>query len=112
VFFPCWRHCLGAEFNLGTGMLLRLLEFELRWSVPVATMTGNRWHVEDSVSASLHISLLELVVRVDVVRRWRVWPTIGMWPGQQVVVPHVIVFYDDIKWNIEPICGLCVCVLS
>jgi hypothetical protein len=59
-------------------------------------MTGNRWHVEDSVGASLHISLAELVVKVGAVFCWRVWLTIGMWPGWPEVVPNMVVFHDDV----------------
>jgi hypothetical protein len=52
--------------------------------------------VEDSVGGSLHISLAELIVKVRVVSRWRVWSIVGMWPGRPVVVPNMVVFHDDI----------------
>jgi hypothetical protein len=59
-------------------------------------MTGNLWHVEDSVGASLHISLAELVVKVGAVFRWCVWLTVDMWPGRPEVVPNMVVFHDDV----------------
>jgi hypothetical protein len=60
-------------------------------------MTGNRRSfVEDSVSASPTISLVKIVVKVGSVSCCRVWPTVGMWSGQPVVVSNVVVCYDDI----------------
>jgi hypothetical protein len=39
---------------MGSLMLRRVaVQSELRWKILVATMTGNRWPVEDSVDASL-----------------------------------------------------------
>jgi hypothetical protein len=40
------------------------VESELRWSVIVATMTGNWWPVDDSVGASPAYFLRELVFKV------------------------------------------------
>jgi hypothetical protein len=43
-----------------------------------------------------HISFLKLVVKVGAVFPWPVWPIVGMWPGQPMVVPNVVVLHDDI----------------
>jgi hypothetical protein len=45
---------------------------------------------------ALHISLAELVVKIGAVFRWRVWPTVGMWPGRPEVVPNMVMFHDDV----------------
>jgi hypothetical protein len=65
--------------------------------VRAATIIGNRWPFQRSWSAQAqHISLAKLVVRIGVVSRWCMWPTVDMWPGRPVVMSNVVVFYDDI----------------
>jgi hypothetical protein len=39
---------------------------------------------------------MKLIIKVGVVSHWRVWMTVGMWPGRPVVVLNVVVFHDDI----------------
>jgi hypothetical protein len=68
----------------------------MRWSVPAATMTGGRWLWRTRSVQAQHIYLAKLVVKVGAISRWRVWPTVGMWPGRPVVVPNVVMFHDDI----------------
>jgi hypothetical protein len=59
-------------------------------------MTGMRWLWRTRSAQVLHISLAELVIKVGVVSRGRVWSIVGMWPGRPVVVPNMVVFHDDI----------------
>jgi hypothetical protein len=68
------------------------LESELRSSVPVATMTGMRWLWTTRSAQALHISLAELVVKVEAVSHGRVWSIVG----RPVVVLNMIVFHNDI----------------
>jgi hypothetical protein len=39
---------------------------------------------------------VELIFKVGVVSRWRLWPTVGMRLGRSVVMPNMAVFHDDI----------------
>jgi hypothetical protein len=43
-----------------------------------------------------HISLAKLVVEVGAMSRSRVWTIVGMWPDRPIVVPNMVVLYDDI----------------
>jgi hypothetical protein len=72
------------------------VESELRWSVPAATMAENWWHVEDSVGASPAYLSCGARRQSQSCFRWRVWPTVGMWPGRPKVVPNMVMFHDDI----------------
>jgi hypothetical protein len=82
---------------MGSPALRRVVvESEMRWSTPAATMTGNRGYGGlDRHKPCIFLLRSSLSVGADV--RWRVWPIVGMWPGRPVVVPNVIVFHDDIS---------------
>jgi hypothetical protein len=87
--------CQNGELFCASGVVVKS---ELRRSVPCGN--DDMQLVEDgglSQWQAYHISLSKLVVKVGAVFRWHVWPIVAMWPGRPVVVPNVVVLYDDIS---------------
>jgi hypothetical protein len=62
----------------------------LRWRA-----TGRIFWKTQSAQAQ-DIFLAELFVKVGAVSRCHVWPIVGVWPRQSVVVSSAVVFHADI----------------